>query len=174
MGKKQILIIGAVAVAAIIGFYVYLGGLNEVKVSVEQVSDYHLVGKPFKGKANDPFIEGAFFEARQYLESQKLNGILTIVHYKDTTLNNKEIKLFIGVKLNKGIADLPEGYQRLTIPAQRAIRATIEAHNVVMPKPSSIESDIKEKAQILDLKMASVTIEQYLSERELLVDIPIY
>ena len=174
MGKKKILIIAAIAIAVIVGFYIYLGGLNEIKVSVEQVSDYHLAGKHFQGKANDPFVEDTFFEIRQHLENQKLEGTLTIVHYKDTTLSNKEVRLFIGVKLNKGTADLPEGYQRLTIPARQSIRATVEAHNVVMPKPGSVEAKIEEKAEALQISLAPLTIEQYVSARVLLVDVPVY
>ena len=95
------------------------------------------------------------------------------MHYNDTTLINDDVKLFIGVKLNAGASDFPEGYERLTIPASNAIRATIEAHNVVMPSPENIELLMKEKATQLNLRIQDFTIEQYFSERELTIEIPV-
>lgn len=172
MNKKTITLIGILAIAAITAGYMYLGGLNKIEYSVENVSDYNLVGLPFKGNGDDPKIEEAFFQAREYVENGTLDGILTLVHYNDTTLVDKEIKLFIGINLSKGTSNLPEGYQRLTIPAQRAMRATIEAHNVVMPSPETIEDNLIEKAKESGFRLQDFTIEQYMSEQQLIIDMP--
>lgn len=172
MNKRTITAIGISMIVVITAAYFYLGGMNSVEYTVENVSDYHLVGMPFRGKGDSKEIEEAFFKAKGHLEEGVLNGVLTIVHYQDTTLTEEEQKLFIGVNLNEGIADLPEGYQRLTIPAQRTIRATIEAYNVVMPSPETIENNIREKAVELNISVQTFTIEQYVSEKQLLIDMP--
>ncbi|MCO6359984.1 hypothetical protein [Roseivirga pacifica] len=172
MNKKTITVIGILAIAAITAGYMYLGGLNKIDYSVENISDYNLVGEHFQGNGDDAKIEEAFIRARGYVEDGTLNGVLTLVHYNDTTLVDKEIKLFIGVALNKGTANLPDGYQRLTIPAKRAMRATIEAHNVVMPSPETIEDNLIEKAAEYGFKLQDFTIEQYISEQQLIIDMP--
>ncbi len=173
MNKKVTLLAIVVAIIVLVIGYFYLGGLNKVDITLESVSDYNLVGIHYQGKPKGEGIKTAFFLAQEHLEDGRLKGVLTLVHYNDTTLINDDVKLFIGVKLNAGASDFPEGYERLTIPASNAIRATIEAHNVVMPSPENIELLMKEKATQLNLRIQDFTIEQYFSERELTIEIPV-
>jgi len=173
MNKKATLLAIAVAISVLVIGYMYLGGLNKVEITLEPVSDYNLVGVHYQGRHKSKKIEAAFVDAKEYLENKRLQGVLTLVHYNDSTLVDDHVKLFIGIKLLMGTSDLPDGYKRLTIPAFNAIRATIEAHNVVMPSPESIENSMREKAEQLNLRLQDFTIEQYISERELLIEMPI-
>lgn len=173
MNKKVTLLAIGVAILVLIVGYTYLGGLNKVEITLESVSDYNLVGIHYEGSEKGEDIEEAFTQAREYLLNNRLNGVLTLVHYNDSTLSEKQVKLFVGIKLNAGTSDLPKGYKRLTIPASNAIRATIEAHNVVMPTPENIEKSMIEKATQLNLRLQNFTIEQYLSERNLLIEMPV-
>lgn len=173
MSRKQyILTTLIISAIVIIGAYVYFGGLNKVTYEVTNVSDYNLVGRHYQGKPDGTQIEAYFFEARNLLSDGRLNGTLTLVHYNDTTLAEDEIKLFIGVLLKEGIDALPTDYDRLTIPAKRAMRATIEAHNIVMPSPQTIEKNLREQAKEYSIRLQDFTIEQYLGERDLLIDMP--
>lgn len=173
MTKRKYLGLTAVITLIIIGVgYVYFGGLNKVTYTVEDVGDYNLVGRHFKGKSDDKAIEQAYFEAKNLLSDGRLNGTLALVHYNDTTLAEGQIKLFIGVLLDEGIDALPVDYDRLTIPAQRAMRASIEQHNVIMPSPQTIEATLREKANSYAMRLQDFTIEQYLGERKLLIDLP--
>lgn len=173
MSKKQYLGITVIITVIIIGVaYVYFGGLNKVEYTVEDVSDYNLVGRHFQGKGDDKQIEQAYFEAKNLLSDGRLNGTLSLVHYNDTTLAEGEIKLFIGILLDEGVDALPVDYDRLTIPAQRAMRASIEQHNVIMPSPATIEATLREKADAFSMRLQNFTIEQYLGERKLLIDMP--
>ncbi len=173
MSKKGLLISGIVAFVLIIGTYFYLGGLNSVEYTVESVSDYNLVGVHYQGKGDSTVIEDVFFEAKAFLEDGSLKGTLTIVHYNDSTLAEEELKMFIGVKLESGTTNFPDSYERLTIPASKAIRAAIEAHNVVMPSPVSIEAKMRETAELANLQLQDFTIEQYISANLLLIDMPV-
>lgn len=173
MNRKGLIIAGLVVFVLIVGTYLYLGGLNQVEYSVENVSDYNLVGVHYQGEGDSKEIEDAFFAAKGYVESGLLKGVLTLVHYNDTTLAEEELKMFIGVKLESGTSDLPEGYERLTIPASNAVRAQIEAHNVVMPSPGSIESKLRQTAQEARLELQDFTIEQYVSQNLLIIDMPV-
>lgn len=171
--KKSIIAMLAVMLAGAIGIYFYLGGLNTVEVTVEGVSDYNIVGIKFKGNGDSDTLRNAFFDAREYVDQGRVAGILTLIHYKDTTLTEDQVNVFVGIKLNQGTSDLPEGYQRLTIPARRAVRATIEAHNSVMPNSETVEERMLEKAEELRFELSDFTIEQYISERIIMIDMPV-
>lgn len=173
MNKKQYIGITLAITAVIVGVgYVYLGGLNKVEYTVENVSDYNIVGRHFEGKSDDSQLEQAFFEAKDLLSDGRLNGTLALVHYNDTSLAEGNVKMFIGVLISEGVEALPVDYDRLTIPANRAIRATIEAHNVVMPSPQTIENNLREKAEEYSMRLQDFTIEQYIGSRQLLIDMP--
>jgi len=137
--KKYVIIALAVVVMGLGVLYVYLGGLNSIEYTVENVNNYHLVGRMFQGKADAKEIEDYFFEAKDFAIGGTIDGELTILHYNDTTLAKKEIKLFIGVLLNNAAdtLDLPAGYALVKVPAQKTIRATILANNAVIPGPET-------------------------------------
>ncbi|WP_421976934.1 hypothetical protein [Roseivirga seohaensis] len=173
--KKYVIIALAVVVMGLGVLYVYLGGLNSIEYTVENVDNYHLVGRMFQGKADAKEIEDYFFEAKDFAIGGTIDGELTILHYNDTTLAKKEIKLFIGVLLNNAAdtLDLPAGYALVKVPAQKTIRATILANNAVIPGPETIEAKLKEKAEETGLIPQSFTIEKYLSETEMEIDMPV-
>ncbi len=172
MNKRLVTVLGLVAIIAITAIYMYLGGLNKVEYTIENVSDYNLIGVQFQGEGDSKEIEIAYEEAKTYVLDKKYDGILTLVHYNDTTLEEDQVKFFIGIKLNEGTSDIPSNYQRLTIPAKYAVRASIEAHNSVMPTPETIEENLREKAGEASLRLQDFTIEQYISENLLIIDMP--
>lgn len=172
--KRRRIALTIVALIAIGVFvYTYLGGLNQVDYSVENVKDYHFMGEYYRGSERSEALENAFFRARDLVLSGEIPGVLTMVHYtNDTTLQEDEVKIFVGIKLNKGTSDVPAYYQRLTIPANRALRAKIEAHNIVMPSPQNIEARLDEMAVEMRLRLQEYSIVHYISERELMIDKP--
>jgi hypothetical protein len=173
MNKKQFIGITVLITMVVVGVaYIYLGGLNKVTYSVVDVKDYNMVGRHYQGDGDGNDLEAYFFEAKSLLNDGRLSGTLTLVHYNDTSLAEDEVKLFVGVLLDEGIDVLPTDYDRLTIPARRAMRATIEAHNIVMPSPQTIETTLREKAAEYSVRLQDFTIEQYLGERDLLIDMP--
>lgn len=171
--KKSIIAMLAIMLAGAIGVYFYLGGLNTVEVTVENVSDYNIVGIRFKGNGDSDTLRNAFFDAREYVEQGRVAGVLTLIHYKDTTLTDEQVNVFVGIKIDQGTSDLPADYQRLTIPARRTVRATIEAHNSVMPNSETVEQRMLEKAEELRFELSEFTIEQYVSERIIMIDMPV-
>mgnify|MGYP003109766211 FL=1 len=173
--RKYFFIALAILVIGGGAFYVYLGGLNSVEYTVENVNDYHVLGRMFQGKADAKEIEDYFFEAKDFAITGTIDGELTILHYNDTTLAKVEIKLFIGVLLNNAAdtVDLPAGYTLVKVSAQKTVRATIQASNAVIPGPETIEAKLKEKAEETGLIPQSFTIEKYLSETEMVIDMPV-
>jgi len=172
MNKKLVTVVGVVIIVTITAIYFYLGGLNKVEYTVENVSDYNLIGVSFVGDGDSKEIEKAYEEAKEYVLNDAYDGVLTLVHYNDSTLEDGQVKFFIGIKLNAGVSGIPENYQRLTIPAKYSARASIEAHNSVMPSPGTIEQNLRDKAAEASLRLQDFTIEQYVSENLLIIDMP--
>ncbi|MBO3700379.1 hypothetical protein [Roseivirga sp. E12] len=170
MSKGKVTILGISAIIIITAVYFYLGGLNKVEYSIENVSDYNLIGVAYQGKADSSAVEEAFFRAKEFIEDEIIEGTLVVIHYNDSTLADDEQKLFIGIKLDQGLASIPHGYSRITIPTKRAVRASIEAHNVVMPSPKTIENNIREKAAEASIRLQDFTIEQYVSANQIIID----
>ena len=173
MNRKSILGLVAVMIIGGAAVYFYLGGLNQVEVNVESVSDYNLVGFHFQGEGDSDTLRKGWQQAKEYIESGRLKGTVTVLHYKDSTLEDGQVKVFMGVRLDQGTSDLPGNYTRLTVPARRAIRASISAHNMVMPNSETIEERLLKKAEESRLELQNFTIEQYLNEKELWVDMPV-
>jgi len=171
--KKSLLAMLAIMVGGAIAVYFYLGGLNTVEVTVEDVNDYNMVGVRFKGFVDSDTLQEAFVEAREYVKNGRLEGVLTLIHYKDSTLKKDHVNVFVGVKLDKGTSDIPADYERMTIPARRAVRATIEAHNSVIPDSETVEERLLEKAKELNFELQDFTVEQYVNELVLLIDMPV-
>jgi len=171
--KKIFLIALAVLVVGGLGAYVYMGGLNSVEVTLVDVEGYNVAGKLFQGKSDAKEIKDYFFEAKELIQSQELPGILTIVHYNDTTLAKGETKLFIGVMLATEDFTLPEDYQLLSIQSKKAIRARIEAHNWVIPGAATIEERMASLAKQKGVSTEIFTIEKYVSESILEIDNPL-
>ena len=170
--RKYVLIAIAVLIVGGGAYYVYSGGLNSIEYTVENVSDYHVVGRMFEGELDAEEIEEYFFEAKDLVFGGLIDGNLTMVHYNDSTLGKKETKLFIGVLLNQ-LGDsigVPSDYELIIFKASKAVRASIYSDNSVRPGASTIEERLKEKAKVERLNLQNFTIEKYLSEEELVID----
>lgn len=173
MKRRRMGLIMVVLIGVSLFIYFYLGGLNRVEYSIENVKDYHFMGEYYRGSEGSEALEKAFFRARDLVLSGEIPGVLAMVHYtNDTTLKENEVKIFVGIKLNKGTSAVPLNYQRLTIPANRTLRAKIEAHNIVMPSPQNIEARLDEMAVEMKLRLQEYSIVHYVSERELMIDKP--
>lgn len=170
MSKGKVTILGISAIIIITAVYFYLGGLNKVEYTIESAGDYNLIGVAYQGKSDSSIVEDAYFKAKDLVFGGEIDGTVAIIHYNDSTLAEDEQKLFVGIRLNKGISDLPSGYSRITIPTTRIVRATIEAHNSVMPTPKAIEDNLREKAVQANIRLQDFTVEQYVSENLIIID----
>jgi hypothetical protein len=167
---RKYVIVGVILMTVVLSyFYFQLGGVSDIEKSVEQVDGYQLVGKSFKGKYNGLGLEAVFFQAKE------LSDQIVIVNYpmEGDSIEDGFVNQLIGAKVANTPSILPDGFSEVLINSTRVVRATIDAHNLVMPKPNEIEEALREFAKEQNLKLEGYTIEQYLSERELIIEIPI-
>lgn len=174
--KKYILyVLVLTGIIALAGYY-YFGGFEETELQLVEVNDYHLAGKYYKGTLSNKQLEDIFFEVRRQYEKGEPAGTFSIVVLKEPETAKDTVEQFIGIILQEPVAasSLPAGWESLHIKAGQAVRSTIRSHNLVMPKPFAIKEEIKTFAQAQNLKLnPAFTIEKYLGERHLEIEIPV-
>lgn len=161
-------------ILTLLGYY-YLGGFTGRTLDVVEVSDYRLMGRRYQGKLDNPALEDIFYEVRGQAQSGTPEGTMTIVVLREPETGKDSVDQFIGILLDQPEeASLPEGWERFVIEADGAVRNTIRSHNLVMPKPNVIRDEIEEYARAQQLPLREgLTIEKYLGERHLEVEVPI-
>lgn len=167
---KKYVILAALLMTVILSyFYFQLGGVSDIQKSIVTVDGHMLVAKSFKGKYNSLQLEDIFYKAKS------VGDQLVIVNYPllgDST-EDGFIDQLIGSQVTIEPNIIPTSFNVEEIATSRSVRARIDAHNLVMPKPGEIEAALRSYAKEQNLTLVGYTIERYLSDRELIVDIPI-
>ena len=168
MGKYAILAV-ILGITILSYFYLQLGGMSDVQKGIVTIDSYLLVGKSFKGKYNSPQLEKIFYQVK------KMGGHLVVINYPlqgDSTKRGFVYQV-IGTQVKEGLKNIPIGLHQRTIPTYRAVQARIDVHNLIMPKPKDIEEKLRTYAKKQDFSLENYVIERYLSNRELVIEIPI-
>ena len=173
--KKYVFFVILLSGIIALGGYYYFGGFTEREQELVEVNDYHLVGKHYKGKLNSKELEDIFYEVRSQYEKGEPAGTLTLVTIKEPATGKDTLEQFIGILTESpGATTLPKGWETYTIEAEQAVRNTVRAHNLVMPKPEEVRDEILVFASNKNLNLKpNISIEKYLGERHLEVEIPV-
>ena len=150
-------------------FYFQLGGISNIEKNTVDVDNYLLIAMPFKGRYNSSELEEIFYSARA------IGDQIVIINYPlpgDSTRDGF-ISQLIGTRVSEVPTNIPIGFQPKTIEIAKVVQAKIDAHNLVMPKPNEIEEALRTYAEEQKLSLESYTIERYISNRELIIEIPI-
>lgn len=162
-------------VIALAGYY-YFGGFNKRELEVIEVDDYHFIGKMYQGSFQSKKLEETFNEVRQQYERKEPAGTFAVVVLKEPETEKDSVHQFIGILTVEPVVEsaLPNGWQTYTVEASQAVRNTIRAHNLVMAKPNVIKEEIEEfSAERGHSLQQDVTIEKYLGDRHLEVEVPL-
>jgi hypothetical protein len=160
-------------IIALAGYYL-LGGFKERELNLVEVGGYRLVGKEFKGRFGNQQLEDIFFEVQEHVQEGEPAGTFTIVVLREPENEKDTLHQFIGILLDNPSAPVPEGWQPFELDAEQAVRSTIRSHNLVMPKPIAIREELEDYAQTQNVKLQpGITIEKYLGERHLQIEVPL-
>lgn len=162
-------------VITLFGYY-YFGGFEDPELQVVEVNDYQFAGKLYKGTLQNKELENIFYEVRQQYDKRAPAGTFSIVVLKEPETGKDTVEQFIGIMLQEPLneASLPAGWETIKVEAGQAVRSTIRSHNLVMPKPHAIKEEIQNFARTHNLQLNSqVTIEKYLGERHLEIEVPV-
>ncbi len=174
MSRKALLILFGVLLPGLTIFYYYLGGFNQVDYSVKELEGaYTIIGQNLEGKYNDLEFEKIFTAVKKLIKNGQVHGTLVIVNYNDNYDEYEgTVTYTIGVLVDNEGNDVPEGFEIFTIRASKVVRATIHAHNIVMPAPATIFKGANRVAKQHNLTLSDYSIEQYMGERQLVIDFP--
>jgi hypothetical protein len=173
---KRLIFIVVIAVFFTSLFYLYfiLGGFKDVHISKVNTQPYILAGQYFEGKHNDAQIRDLFNQAKKHMESGALPGVITMIYHLSPEKEERGlVQQWVGVLVNDTTYQLPANYVYHIIDANQAVRAVIEAHNIVMPSPHSINQQIEEFAQQNNLELAPLSVEKILADDLIEVDRPV-
>ena len=149
--------------------YAYLGGFRPVEITVIEKPEYTLTGRYYEGSYDADSLARLFFEAKNNLKDNDKSGTLTIAHLSEPAADT--VKSFIGILLKES-DDYPplDGFEKKVIAGGTVLRATINAHHLVMPTRTTVDERMQEFAKEKKLSLAPVVIEQYISDEELIID----
>ena len=142
-----------------------------MELSIEPAVFYQIYGKEYKGRNNSKELERIYQSTRELIETDFPNGILAIVN--DETQYNDEFNrvwYFVGIILDGQETGFPEDYVTREFNSSKIIRASINSHNLVMPKPDKVRAMAKDLAESEGLKLSEFTVEKYLGEGVIEID----
>ncbi|MCH7513403.1 MAG: GyrI-like domain-containing protein [Bacteroidetes bacterium] len=175
MSRKALLSLLGLLIPGLTILYYYLGGFNQVDYAVKEVNgEYSIIGRKFEGKYNAHELEKIFTTVRKLIKNGQIRGTMVIINYNDSYDEyDGTVKYTVGILVdNEGYA-VPEGFEIINIKASKVVRATINAHNVVMPAPAKILKGAGRMAMQHNLTLSNYSIEQYRDERQLVIDFPV-
>jgi hypothetical protein len=170
---KRIAISGIVFTGLVTVLYACLGGFNETILSYAQEEDaVHLSGKLFEGKYNDSELGKLFFEVKDLYKTLGEGHTLVVVNYPHEREEEGFVHQFIAIQSPEPIP-LPEGWEYRQIQNRPSVEATIQSHNLVMPRPNKIRAQASRYAADQGVNLDNYSIERYHSEWQLVVSFPV-
>jgi len=173
MNSKIAIGVPTLVAVGILFIYYWLGGFNPLEIRTMVVNNYYVAGRYFEGAYKSDTMANYFMETKQMIEEGQLEGILTLIYYQEPLGRRGLIKSFVGVNLADTSITLPSGFEWRQIEARQVVQAKVHAHVAVMSNPETIKESIRDHAKKEGLKLASYSIERYLSDWEVITEIPI-
>ncbi len=163
--------IGLLLTAILIAYH-QLGGFKEPEITLVEVRQYRVLGSYYEGRLSNVRWEDLFVTTRDLLGEGKVKGDLTIIWYNEPEEEQGFAKAFIGIRVDDtGFAD-PQLELR-EIKMNGLIRAELEAHNLVMPRPQKVIQAIRKYAREQHISLQDIVIERYPEESLIVTEIPI-
>lgn len=170
---RKVLILAALVIIVGLSVYHYLGGTEPLNITLVNHEGYKLAGRYYEGRLNDKVLEEIFFETKDLIAQGKLPGKLVVVYFNDPGKENGFVKNLIGVEIPDALQKLPGGYDLRNIECSQSVKVSIKAHSAVFPRPEEVQKQVEEFAKQQNLSLQNISIERYLSETELEIEVPV-
>src|SRR5690606_16542050 len=129
-------------------------------------------GKTYQGPFKEDILKDYFFQMQAYVDNDQLEGTVSVVNYDLEYSSSDSIYQLIGILIDTP----PIGFEDIqvdTLIAQKVIKAIVHAHPIVMPNPDQVIDKIKAYAKKNALSLKDYSIEQYVADDEIWVDVPL-
>lgn len=169
MAKK--IVIAALIIVVVGATYLWLGGGQTLEFQVKEKSSFYIVGSDYKGPYNGSELERIFFDTRQKSETSQSD--LVVLNYDNDSLREGQVHQLVGIE-HASLPTNTDGSDVVEMKSGKYLFTTINAHNLVMPKPESVRSQAVKFAADLGLKPdENISIEIYHGRRSLEILFPL-
>ncbi|MFK7953579.1 MAG: hypothetical protein AB8B73_12090 [Ekhidna sp.] len=122
--------------------YYSLGGFDEIEIYEFEGKERTVIGQEFVGKHNSRVLDSLMMATKEAVNSNKLQGALTIVYYPNEFEDRDSIKCFVGASFEeiKGIVSIPSKYDYREFKSSKIYKMFITQHPLVRPLPNEIAS----------------------------------
>lgn len=169
MRYKKIISLAVVSGILLCGIYAYLGGFNAVRLELVNCQDIELVGLDYQGTPQDKGIGSVF----QIVEGERKGSPLYTIYYVEPSGKRDTLHVFVGVEVKNSVNKPGDGWIKKTFDCQRAIRASMEMHQLVMPGANSVKQQISDFAKAKGVNPKGLFIDKIISRNKVEVLAPI-
>lgn len=154
----------------LITIYYALGGFEEIQTAISNNNRYSIAGKEIRGRLTAKEEHFLFEEIKSLMAHHALQGTLSIVNYKDDTLQTYESRRFVGVLLDNDISVIPPGLTVLEIEGATTFQAALIMHPLVMPNTEKVEQKLQALAKKEGLILRNYTLEKLYEDNSVIVE----
>ncbi|MCF6351510.1 MAG: hypothetical protein L3J06_00725 [Cyclobacteriaceae bacterium] len=171
---KKYFVIGVIILIGGVLFNYKLGGFDAVKPHLVDVQDYVVHGSNYKGSYKSNALNSLVDTMRIRQKTLNTEASITIINYID------EAKETLGIVSNfvglSGVSASNEeliGLEKRVIKATKSVRIIVKIKPLVMPSPEKIKAAAFEFAEGNGLELQKLSIEQYSTKGNLVIDFPV-
>ena len=152
--------------------YYTLGGFDPVEIFIMEGKERTVIGKEYIEKYRLADFDIRMLETRTAIDSGRLNGMLTVVFFKNETIGSDSVHYFIGASVDevKDVFRLPAGYDFREFKSEKIFKIFITQHWLVQP----LREEIEELMQIKSIEEGEVLtpfwFEMYYEDESLSVE----
>ncbi|MEQ8241604.1 MAG: hypothetical protein RIA69_20495 [Cyclobacteriaceae bacterium] len=127
--------------------YYALGGFEEVKVHKLAPETKLIAGKYFYTKYSDSAPQDHFDQCAALVLDGSIKGVITTVDYLPDTLDEKMRMQFIGITLEKRMAELPASFEVREYVSKERYVVFLSMNPMVRPPIPRVENMLRDMAQ---------------------------
>lgn len=154
----------------LLSVYYFLGGFQDISKSRSVGAEYSIAGKWLSGERSRKEEAILFNEVRDLVASKTITGTLCMVDYRHDSLDEKQIRRFIGVLLTNQVSAIPPGFKVLELEATTTYQASLTMHPLVMPNAEKVVEDLQKMATENNDLLDDFTVELYFEDNSVIVE----
>lgn len=170
--RSYLFLFVALLLTGLLILYRYLGGFTEPQIGYFNEQEYRICGIYYEGSITSAEWEELFYRMAELSRTDSIEGDLTIVWYNEPEEEKGMARAFIGIRY-EGDVFLSSDMETRKIIMNGVVRATLESHVLVIPKPAKIARQIRSWAEEHDLQLQDVLLEIYPEESVIHAEIPV-
>lgn len=155
-----------------LSFYAFLGGFNQIQVSLATSKPRYLVGQAYEGPTEGQAFNEVFRQAGRLVEENVLQGELGGIYYSSPHGAPDSIKAFVGVLVADSLVQVPAGFELRRLPGGRqVVQASVEAHYILAP--DRLYPAIFDFAGQQNIPLQNEYLERFPDTRHAVVEVPV-